>query len=207
MQTEIVNHLKEKFSPDAIILHGSRARGKERPHSDWDFILLFSGETELKTGRTLFKDQNIEYTVTMLPVKNVYEEFGAKLQQAKVLYESNGSGTELLKRAEEYYSEGVHWSLEKIAGHKLWMQGRIDGMRDNTDNLIIFDKYDRDVRGRLFNYWYWILQQKHSQPVYVALEEIKEADPDYFKLVEAYFVEIDLKKKVELAEAISVKLF
>lgn len=207
MQTEIVNHLKEKFKPEAIILHGSRARGKERPHSDWDFILLFNCETEVKTGRRFFKGENIEYTLAVLPVADIYEAFGAKLQKAKVLYESNSSGTELLKRAEDYYSEGVNWSPEKLSGHKLWMQGRIDGMRDNIDNLLIFDKYDRDFRGRLFNYWYWIIQHKHSQPVYVAVDEIKETDPDYFELVEKYFFETDLSKKVGMAEAISAKLF
>ena len=66
MQEGIVNHLKEIHKPDAIILHGSRARGKEREHSDWDFIFLYNNATDVKNGRELYRNQNIEFSVHSL---------------------------------------------------------------------------------------------------------------------------------------------
>ncbi len=39
---EIVRRLAERFSPDKIILFGSRARGNAKPDSDIDLLVLFS---------------------------------------------------------------------------------------------------------------------------------------------------------------------
>ena len=39
---EMVQRITERFSPDKIILFGSRARGDARPDSDIDLLVLFS---------------------------------------------------------------------------------------------------------------------------------------------------------------------
>ena len=142
MQEDIVDHLREIYKPDAIILHGSRARGKERASSDWDFIFLYNNPVNTPSGRKVYKDQNIEFSSFVLPiaVEDVENEFSTKLQEAKVVYESNGEGTDLLDKANIVYREGVYWSPEKISNHKLWIQGRIDGMRDHVDDDVIFNK-------------------------------------------------------------------
>jgi len=208
MQDTITEHLHSTYSPDAIILHGSRARGKEREYSDWDFIFLYNQPTDVKSGRELFQEQNVEFSVYTLPTSDIYEQFGSKLQKAKVLYEKSTEGTDLLKQAESYYSQGVHWSPEKNNGHRLWMKGRIDGMSDNTDNPIVFNKYFGDFSGRVFNYWYWILKKEHSQPIYVATEEVAESDPDYYRLVSKLVdAESSLNEKVDISREIFIKLF
>lgn len=207
MQTEIINHIKEIFQPDAIILHGSRARGKERLHSDWDIILLYSKHLEVKNGREMFKGQNVEYSVYILPLDDIFEEFGTKLQGAKVLYEKDKLGTNLLKQAADYYAQGVHWPPEKVAGHNLWLQGRINGMKDNVDNPIVFEKYFTDFYGRIFNYWYWLLKNKHSQPIYIATEEIATTDPEYYDLIAKLISSVTPVEKAEIAEEIGARLF
>jgi len=114
----------------------------------------------------------------------------------------------LLKQAESYYSEGVHWPPEKVNGHRLWMKGRIDGMVDNIDNPIVFNKYFGDLSGRVFNYWYWVLKNKHSQPIYIATEEVAKSDPDYHRLVSKLVaVESSLSEKVDISRQIFTKLF
>lgn len=183
MQDNIVSYLIEKYQPDAVILHGSRARGKERVHSDWDFILLYTKPTDIKSGRLLHENQNIEFSVHVLPVLDIFDAFSAKLQGAKVLCEKDNIGTTLLQQAADYYAQGVHWPQEKIASHKIWVEGRINGMKDNIDNPMVFHKYYTDLYSRIFNYWYWLLQNRHSQPIYVATEEIATEDPSYHKLV------------------------
>lgn len=37
---QFVTAVREKYSPKAIYLFGSRARGEEMNHSDWDFIVV-----------------------------------------------------------------------------------------------------------------------------------------------------------------------
>lgn len=208
MQEIIIEHLKETYKPEAIILHGSRARGKEREHSDWDFIFLYKSPNQGRNGREMFNNQNIEFSSYVIPVNDIEKEFSIKLQGAKVVYEVDTIGTELLQKANAYYEQGIHWSVENFSNHRLWAQGRIDGMRDNIDNSLIFTKYFTDFYQRVFNYWYWILQNSHSQPVYVAIEEIKERDPDYHVLLKSFASQdTPLKEKVEIAERIKVHLF
>ena len=210
MQEGIVNHLKEIHKPDAIILHGSRARGKEREHSDWDFIFLYNNATDVKNGRELYRNQNIEFSVHSLAnnIEDIENEFSTKLQQAKVVYEKNKEGTNLLKQAESLYKQGVHWTSDKLNDHKLWMQGRINGMRDNVDNSTVFTKYLADLYQRLFNYWYWIVQNSYSQPFYIAVEEVGTKDPEYCTLVSQLAdSRVPLEEKVAVAEKIKERLF
>ena len=114
----------------------------------------------------------------------------------------------MLDKANDFYQQGVHWTEEKTDNHKLWVQGRIDGMRDNTENPVLFAKYFSDFYQRVFNYWYWIRQHSHSQPVYVAVEEITKKDPEYYELVNRFAnTEVSTVEKVEIAEKIRDRLF
>ena len=44
-EEKLVEYLVAKYDPLAIILHGSRASGTNRPHSDWDLVLLVDKDT------------------------------------------------------------------------------------------------------------------------------------------------------------------
>lgn len=208
MLGKITDYLLKTYKPNAIILHGSRARGKERPHSDWDFVLLYTSPTGIKNGRDGFENQNIEFSVHTVPISDIYDEFSNKLQVAKVVFEEDTIASDVLEQASAFYAKGVHWSKEVIADHELWMQGRIGGMRDNVVNEMIFVKYQADFYQRVFNYWYWILQNKHSQPFYVAVEEVRQSDNEYYELVSQFAsANTSLDKKVEIAEEICERLF
>lgn len=208
MLEKITDYLLKTYKPNAIILHGSRARGKERQHSDWDFIFLYNSPESGQNGREIYKEQNIEFSSHLLPIGDIEQEFSIKLQGAKVVYEENSIGTDLLKRAYSYYQEGVHWPQKKVDDHKLWVEGRINGMRDNVNNEMIFSKYFADFYQRVFNYWYWILQHVHTQPIYIAMEQIADKDEEYFNLVAGLANQnTSLKEKVEIAEKISSRLF
>lgn len=199
MQEKIINHIIEMYNPDAIILHGSRARNKERENSDWDIVLLFSHHTDVKNGRELFEGHNIEYSVHTLPIEDVFAAFGAKLQNAKVLFEKDGIGSSLLNEADSYYQQGVHWSQEKIDDHRLWIEGRIQGMANSVDNTLLFHKYFSDFYDRVYNYWYWIKQHKHSQPICISIEEIAEKDPTFYRLLISLFEDgLRLKEKASI---------
>lgn len=208
MQNTIVEYLKENFLPDSIILHGSRARGKERPHSDWDFILLYRQPTLVKNGRLFVDGQNVEYSVAVLPVTDIFGMFDTKLNKAKVIFDTDDIGTKIIADATAYYNIGVHWDEEKRSAHKLWLEGRIAGMRDNIDNSLLFQKYFGDFYGRIFNYWYWLTANQHSEPIYIAVDEIKEKDPIYFEMLnEMVNGSSSSERRVQLADEIVQCLF
>ena len=208
MQNSIVEYLKENFQPDSIILHGSRARGKERPHSDWDFILLYLQPTLVKNSRLFVDGQNIEYSVAVLPVTDIFSTFDTKLNKAKVIFDTDDIGTGLIAEATAFYNKGVHWNEEKRASHRLWLEGRIAGMGDNIDNPLLFQKYFSDFYGRVFNYWYWLVANQHSEPIYIAVDEIKGKDPMYFEILgEIADSSSSSERRVQLADKISDYLF
>lgn len=208
MLNTIVNFLQKEFQPDAIILHGSRARCMERARSDWDFVLLYEEGKPMPTnGRRLYDGQNIEFVVSSVPVVSVVDIFDTKLRGAKVVYENSGIATALLDQASKEYEQGLSWNNDKKAAHKLWIEGRIDGMRDCVDQPLLFHKYFADFYGRVFNYWYWIKKNDNSQPIYIALEDLKREDPGYLALVEDLFKQQPLEAKVEVCERIKSHLF
>lgn len=208
MQENILNYLKYKYKPEGIILHGSRVCGMAREHSDWDFIFLYTKATDIKNGRDLFENQNIEFTINVLPSENIIETFNTKLQTGIVLYEEGNIATELLVAAQTEYAKGVHWPADKILDHKLWFEGRLYGMKDYVDTPEIFYKYYSDVYLRVFNYWYWLLRHSYSQRTYTALKDMETHDPVYYLLVKKLSSpEISLYDKYVTAEEIKNHLF
>jgi predicted nucleotidyltransferase len=208
MLETLIAYLRNEFEPGAIVLHGSRARGMERVHSDWDFILLYEeGKLMPANGRRLYDGQNIEFVVSAVPLVSVVDSFDIKLREAKVVYETNGIGALLLEQANKEYEQGLSWSDDKKAAHKLWIEGRIDGMRDCIDEPLFFYKYFADFYSRVFNYWYWLKKDDYSQPIYVAIEDLEKEDSKYLALIEDVLRQESLEAKVEVCEKIKVYLF
>ena len=48
MEQKLTQYIIEKYSPLAVLLHGSRASGNERPHSDWDFAILVNEDIKVE---------------------------------------------------------------------------------------------------------------------------------------------------------------
>lgn len=207
MEKQISKMLCERYQPEAIILHGSRASGHARKHSDWDCILLYAASASVPiNGRMEWRGQNIECTHHPLPVDDVLTTFGIKLQNARVVHDPQRVGEALLQRAGVEYDQPLGWSTAERSSHALWVQGRIDGMRDTIAEPLLFHKYATDFYGRITNYWYWAICDRYPQPIYLALEEIQTADAAYYELIQS-FVTGDAKQKIIAAEKIQGRCF
>ena len=101
MEEKITTYLKERYSPDAIILHGSRAIGEAREHSDWDFIFLYKSEPTAGAFREFIEEQNIEVQSLITPIteENLLDTVGLKLQNARIIFFLFSLATDLLSIA------------------------------------------------------------------------------------------------------------
>ena len=111
-QNQIVEYLRENYKPDAIVLHGSRATGMQRPHSDWDIILLFNAQPERSSKREEIAGEDVEWKTILLPVTgdNILDVCGVQFQFTKLLWEKDGVGTELLAQANTFFRSEEHTS-------------------------------------------------------------------------------------------------
>jgi len=70
IEQKLVDYLKAKYSPLAILIHGSRASGFAREHSDWDFAILVDKDTQV--DREIIDGANIEVRVIYSVAKSMY---------------------------------------------------------------------------------------------------------------------------------------
>jgi predicted nucleotidyltransferase len=208
MKEKIVEQLKEKYRPVAIILHGSRANGMAREKSDWDFFLLFDSEKTPGNFREVVDGQNIEVQSVTLPVGDILDAFGTKLIGAQVLFENEEEGTKSLEDARAFYSKGFTAPESWPDGPNLLMRGKVDGMKDYVDTPALFYKYFSNFYPRALDYWYTVLHGEYSKPAYLALPEIQKRDPEYYDLIVQFAnPETSLAEKAKTAEEIHQKLF
>ena len=87
-QQKIVEILREKYNPIAILLHGSRAVGKARSHSDWDIIMIIRDQIPRRQYRESIDGEDVEWKAFNIPKENdsIIDIFEVYLQFAKVLW-------------------------------------------------------------------------------------------------------------------------
>ena len=209
MEQEIVKYLRDKYDPEAILLHGSRAVGKERAHSDWDIIMLFENEITRKGFRENIGSENVEWKAYLFPniKESVVEVFDTYLQFAKVLWDKNGNADELLRRAQLEYAAGPSLNREEIEREKLYMHHKLLGMKDDVGNPYMFLRHLSVFLNRASNLWFEVLHNEFSKPFYLAIPEIKEKDLEYFSQLEILSSNNSNISKIKSSEIILSKLF
>ncbi len=181
----IVQHLREKYGPVAVILHGSRAVGYERPHSDWDLFLLFLDDPKSSVDRLEIDGQDVEWQGLRVPVPE--SEFlrlcGVQLQFAQILWEDDSrAGTSLLSLASAFYAKGIQLTDAQRATYKQYLTHKANGMEDDIDTPYLFLRHQHIFLERASNWWFE-LRGEFRKPLYVAMPTIQRRDPEYFNLL------------------------
>ncbi|MCA9388397.1 nucleotidyltransferase domain-containing protein [Candidatus Berkelbacteria bacterium] len=198
MIKKLTEYLKEKYHPKAIILHGSRANGFARKHSDWDFILL---GVERISARELVFEQNVEVLGLMeFDEKELIRNL-EKFQSAKVVFDTGETGVALLAKARELLAKGFSWSVGWPQGPLLYMKSRVDGLVDNIDRPKVFMSHLGIFYSRSLDYWY-LFRHNYSKPVYLAVEEIQEKDPSFYKYISVLASASEPEVKIKAAHFI-----
>lgn len=206
-QDNIVEHLKTVYQPDAIILHGSRARKKNRPTSDWDIYLVTRQELLSRTSE-VFEGQILDINVIRFPLKTDgwADAFGSSLEVAEVLFDPSGTGAEVMRVAKEIYSRGRGLTESEYQNKKHYFDRLVLRLNEYVAVPEIFFYYVGFLYEDAIRFWFE-LRDTWSKPVYEALPIIQTDDPEYFSQLKILFGRGVEEDKLKAAKMLRSKLF
>ncbi len=205
MQEKLTQYIVEKYKPLAVLLHGSRANGNEREHSDWDFAILM--DQKIETEREIIDGQNIEIRVLVLPLPELNKEnkdrwIVLREGNVKVLFDPNEITKEIIQTITTFYNLPPQFSVTDISGHKAWFRSQLDGMIDYKDEQEAFFRKLSELYPRVIMYWFHFKRRTYMPQVYYSIPILKEEDPIYFKLLEILASNATNQEKINVAEEI-----
>lgn len=119
MEQQLTDYLLKKYSPIAILLHGSRTNGYAREHSDWDFAIIVDKDTEGE--REIVGGANIEIQVLKLPFREEDIEkkwLALRNGNVKIMHDPQNICPDIIEKVSEYYAKPMAWTPAEILGHK-----------------------------------------------------------------------------------------
>jgi len=201
---KIINYLLEEFTDiEAIILHGSRAAGFARKHSDYDFIVITNTAQKQKYFRHEIQAKHFEYKIYLLDEKfqNFFGVFDTKLQFSEIIYDKKGKGKDVIDQAKKFYSGNIpdkFYDIEFKEHRKMNRVHILDTLRDAVDEPTIFLKKLSGLYPQIINEWYWFKKRDFPKNLYISLPQIQKENPWLFSEIEkVYDFKISLNKKVE----------
>jgi predicted nucleotidyltransferase len=182
---EIALQLRDKYRPAAVVLHGSRAVGMSRPHSDWDIFLLFTDKPAVAVGREAIAGEDVEWKAVRTPVAEnaVLEAVGVELQFGQVLWEdASRAGTRLLEQAAAFFAKGIQLTEADKVRYKQYLLHKVAGMEDDIATPYMFLRHQYAFFLRACNWWFEVHGQ-YPKPFYLAMPAIQERDAEYHDLL------------------------
>lgn len=184
VQDKIINYLKDKYDPEAIVLAGSRATGHEIEGSDWDLWLLNPTKKD-GAGFLKFEDQSLNVTLKDWPEGDNFLTIPYKpLWPSKFIFtKSKEKAEELIEKTKEAYSKGPldlykDSVMDRFKRLYRW-KTKIEQNVDNPPVEFLYAGYFYEVCIRA---WF---ELKNRWPVSPrqGLPEIKEDDQDFYNLL------------------------
>ena len=211
LKKEIKEYLVNKYQPQAIILHGSRASDNYRPRSDWDlFVFVKEDGQNKKEAHEVYKEQALDVTLVSYPDISdaVLDKLVAVAHSIETLYEAEDSiGKKLVTEAEEKRSKGYTHSIEEKELMILDMYKDINNLTDLQENEgVFFFRLGRDFFRNALNGWFRVIRNEYSLPPYLSIPYIKKNDLEYYALLEVLWSDKSNKEKADSAKLIFKKI-
>jgi predicted nucleotidyltransferase len=184
MQEQITEHLKEKYGAEIIILHGSRATGKSRENSDWD-LFVFT-KKDVKREVEDFNNNKLDVYIVKMPVvtEEFVDDYGYVLNTAKIILDdTENAGQKIIEEAKTMYVLGKKLTDSQLTNRNNFMSRTLDRMSAYADQPEYFLLYLGYFYERTFQYWFE-MKGKYSKPIYDAIPQIKQEDPEYYILIQ-----------------------
>lgn len=206
-EQEIVNFLREKYRPQAILLFGSRMDGTAKSDSDWDLFVIEATEGDKISGLLTYKTELLDVTFKEFPDTNEPLTTAIKpLWPVKVLLDdSNGRmeqvlsiNREALKKGPMFlYKEGINRRFNVL----LRRQTKIKKYENAMEAQLIFAGAFLESAVRL---WFE-LQNEWPMPVDKAMPIISKRDSRFGALLND-LCENNTQKRISLSEELVQKL-
>ncbi len=208
MKEKLIEYIKGKYNPVAIVLHGSRANGNAKEHSDWDFLIFTKSDTD--PYREVVFGANIEIKQALLPISDseVSRAFGYyfRKENTETLFDPENIVEDFLAKNEEVLAKGNNFDEKDISARYAFLKYDIDGMRDYRDDRIAVFNRKADFYNRAAPAWFRFKHKEFKPSDYIALPRIKKEDPEFYKLLET-FVNGSVDDSIESGEKIIRLLF
>jgi hypothetical protein len=181
MLDAITDYLKETYQPQAILLHGSRARGDAAPSSDYDLTLIGAKGFMHPAG---FKGAQLDLSAEPADVP-VLLSHEVPTWPIQVLYDDkHGYGAALAARTEAAFREKPPRVPEdKIMNRKNYMRRIYARICERGENKVLRTYYMGDLVERCIRYRAE-LRREWPQSLHASLIAIKAEDPHFHDLLE-----------------------
>lgn len=207
MEKRIIDHLVANYQPKAIILHGSRVQGLNRPNSDWDLLLIGSSKVE---GRAeAFEGQSLDVEVLNEPfnVDEFLRTHGPILQRTAVLFDDErGLGKSFVMAVQEVLLRGKNLTQVEYDNRFLRMSRVLDKMLGSQQNPELFFMH-AGVFVELGHRFWFEFKSEWSQPPYIGLPRIQAEDPAFYSLLSGLSRELKQPLRMSYAFEIYKRLF
>lgn len=179
IEQKLTEYIKQKGAL-AIVLHGSRANGMAKEHSDWD-IAVFS-DKKIDLNRDIIFGANVEYKQFTLPLtENQTLGFPIRSENTKILFDTDSIAKNLILENDEILKKGNNFNDIDRKSRYTFFRSALDGINDYRDNpLILFDK-KIDFYTRIVMSWYYFLHKEFQPSGYIAFPRIEKEDPEFYK--------------------------
>jgi predicted nucleotidyltransferase len=203
---QVTAYIVDTYKPRAIILHGSRANGMAKEHSDWDILLIT--DSGAKPQREIVFGANLEYSEIRLPILEDKEyPFQYRTENSKVLYDPENITEKLLAKIDALYQKGKSFTEKDRIARRSYLLSSLDGIADYADNpLIMFDK-KTDFYTRINLSWYQFMKKEYCPSPYIAYPRIQKDDPEFYTLIQGFVAASTSTELIAIGNKIVEKLF
>lgn len=205
-ENKLTHYLKKKYNPLAIVLHGSRANGMAREHSDWDIAIIT--EKKMRPRREVVYGANIELKEFILPLpEDTFLGFFFRTENTKILFDTDAIAQNLILKNDLLIKEGNLFDQTDCVARCAFLLSSLDGIQDYaSEPLILFDK-KIDFYTRIVDSWFRFKKNEFEPSHYYAFPIIQKEDPAFYSLIEQFVGETSSHTLIEICNKIIHSLF
>ncbi|MHA1186477.1 MAG: hypothetical protein ACTSXA_13380 [Candidatus Heimdallarchaeota archaeon] len=211
----IIDHYKNRYKADVLIVVGSRAVGDYKPKSDWDIYLFTdadpypneSFQEAINANPEILRDEDIDLYWNTMDSSTYPSKLWRDLRNSKVVFDNQvGYGEKLREKALEMYKKGPEkWTTDYAYGRILkarrYMK-KFEAHIEEKEYDELFLRFAWHYSENIIDWWFGIRQEFPLRPQQ-AFPYIKNQDPEFYQELQvivsdktSYEEKIDAFKKI-----------
>jgi len=184
---EILSYLRTKYSPKAILLHGSRARGDSFEKSDYDLVLITENPDH---PRPEYYEECALDIDGVSPTETILKAGQTPIWPCVVLYDDeDGLGESLAQETKLAFMKGpIPLTKEELGNRRNFSKRLIQRLQGRGEDPMVRFYYMGDFYQRVLRYW-CELNQRWTMSVHLLLPHIAHEDPVFYQMLKDLWTE------------------